>query len=517
MSRRKRKNAITLITLLLAMIALIVFYIWYSNQDKEPGKGGTDKQSTVEGTEGNANQGANVNLELAKLDTTLINSIRLINQATDMKLILKNSVWSFEAEPERPINQEKVIDLLNLAAVVKADQLIMEKPEDPAEYGLSEPAIYFEAVQSDGKSLRISIGDKAITGDGYYAQVNDSDTVYLLDSSYGTRMAYSDLDMTAIENAPVFDAKSIYHILVEKKEGNNFELRYDTANTVDQTGSGMFPWVVLQPYEEGYSADSTKVSDLLPNYASFKFLQNVNYSGSNPEQYGLEEPATAITVGYYEYYTETLDKPETDPNTGQEITEKTYYDLKSYKIYVGNRDDEENYYVRPEGSNSIYTMKAEAIDKMLQTNPFSILSSFIIIPNIETVDKIEIIIDGQPYTMEIKRETIKNDDGKEEKKAIYYYNGKEAEEDVFKDVYQVMIGAGYDQEIRETVDETKFKPTLSITYHLTNGNSMTSSYMPYNDSFYVVKTQDNPIRFFTDKREIEEIMDIIKEFKGNEE
>ncbi len=514
MSRRKRKNAITLITLLLAMIALIVFYIWYS---KEPGKGGSDKQDTVEGTEGSTNQSAADNLELAKMDTTLINSIRLINQAADLKLILKDSVWSSEAEPERPINQEKVVDLLSLAAVVKADKLIMTRPEDPAEYGLAEPAIYFEAVQSDGTSLRISIGDKAITGDGYYAQVNDSEAVYLLDSSYGTRMAYSTPDMTAIENAPVIEADSIYHIKLEKREGNNFELRYDTTNTVDKTGSGMFPWVVLQPYEEGYSAENSKVSDLLPNFASFKLLKNVDYTGKNLSQYGLEDPAAAITVGYYEYYTQTLDKPETDPNTGQEITEKTYYDEKSYKIYVGDRDDGENYYVRPEGSNSVYTMKAEVVEKMLQTDPFSILSSFVIIPNIDTVDKIEINIDGQPYTMEIKRETIKNDAGEEEKKATYYYNGKEASEDVFKDVYQIMIGAGYDKEILETVDEAKLRPTLSITYYLTNGNSLTSSYLPYNDSFYIVKTQDNPIRFFTDKREIEEIKHTIKEFKGTGE
>ncbi len=516
MSRRKRKNAITLISLLLATAALIVFYFWYSGREQESGKKDSDQQGSMQDNEGNATPDTAVNLELAKMDTALINTIHLVNQNTDLKLNLDGKLWKSEAETERPINQEKVVDMLNLAAVVKAKKLIMEKPADPAEYGLAEPAIYFEAIQSDGKALRLNIGDKAITGDGYYAQVNDSDTVYLLDTTYGTRMAYSDLDMTAIENVPVITADSIYHIVVEKKDGNNFELLYDTENKADKTGSGMFPWVVLQPYEEGYSADGTKVSDLLLNYASIKFVQNIDYTGKELGKYGLEEPAAAITIGYYETRTETLDKPETDPNTGQEITEKTYKDEKSYKIYVGNSDGGENYYVRPEGSSSVYTMKAETADKMLQTNPFGVLTSFITIPNIDTVNKIEISIDGQPYTMEIGRDTAKDETGKEITTATYYYNGKTVEEKVFKDVYQIIILAGYDKEIAEPVKEEDFTPTLSITYHLTNGNTLTSSYMPYNESFYIVRTQDNPIRFYSDKREIEEIITAIKDFKGTE-
>lgn len=515
MSRRKRKNAITLFSLLLATAALIVFYLWYSGRDQESGKKAQEQQDSAQEEE-NTNPDTATNLELAKMDTSLIDSLRLVNQNADLKLTLEEAVWKSEAEPDRPINQEKVVDLLSLAAVVNAKQLIMEKPADPAEYGLAEPAIYFEAVQSDGKALRLNIGDKAITGDGYYAQVNDSDTVYLLDTSYGTRMAYSDLDMTVIENTPVITAESIQHILVEKKDGNNFELLYDKDNTADKTGSGMFPWVVLQPYEEGYSADGTKVSELLTNYTSLEYVQNIDYAGKEPEKYGLEEPLAAITIGYYETRTEPLDKPETDPNTGEEITEKTYTEDKSYKLYVGNSDGGENYYVRPEDSSSVYTMKAEAVDKMLQTEPFSVLSSFIIIPNIETVNKATINIDGQPYTMEIKRETAKDETGQEITKATYYYNGKTVEEQVFKDVYQIMIGAGYDKEIGEPVKEEDFRPTLSITYHLTNGNTLTSSYMPYNENFYIVRTQDNPIRFYSDKREIEDIITTIKEFKGSE-
>ncbi len=514
MSKRKKKNAITLAALLLATIVLIIFYIWYSNHDKaSPEQGGRDtEQGTDQGLE---ELTPAVKLELAALDITLVNRLHIINKEADLKLFLEDTVWKYEADPERPMNQDMVKKILNLAASVKADRLIMEKPENPAEYGLSEPAIYFEAVQSDGKTLRLNIGDKAIGAEGYYAQVGDSETVYLLDTSYGTNLAYSDAEMTAVEAAPVITSENIYHILVEKNEGENFELLYDTENTIDDTGSGLFPWVILQPYEEGYAADSSKVSELLANYSKFKFLQCVDYAGQEPEKYGLEEPQASVYVGYYEYYTMTLDKPETNPNTGEEITEKTYYDDKSFKIYIGSSDGAGNYYARREGSSSVYTIKAEEIDKMLQTNPFSLLSSFITIPNIESVNIIDIMIDGKDYRMEIKRQTSKNEAGEDVKQATYYFNGNTVAESVFKDVYQVMIAAGYDAQVKETVTEADFTPYLTITYHLTGDITLTASYMPYNESFYIVKTQNNPIRFFTDKREIDEIITVIREFKGS--
>ena len=97
-------------------------------------------------------------------------------------------------------------------------------------------------------------------------------------------------------------------------------------------------------------------------------------------------------------------------------------------------------------------------------NAFSILSTFISIYNIETVDRIDIDISGKPYTMEIKREVTTDSEGNEETKASYYYNGKEVEEDTFKDVYQVMIGAKFDTQLKEEVSLKELDPFLP--YHI---------------------------------------------------
>ncbi|MHB8130737.1 MAG: hypothetical protein ACYDEX_17230, partial [Mobilitalea sp.] len=195
----------------------------------------------------------------------------------------------------------------------------------------------------------------------------------------------------------------------------------------------------------------------------------------------------------------------------------TYYDEKEYKVYIGNQDLSGNYYVMREGSNAVYTMAAETVDTMLQVDAFSVVNPYVSIPSIDTVDQIVIEIEDTNYTMEIKRKTVKNDAGEEEVQATYYYNGKEVEEEVFKDVYQIIITAKYDAEIKKDIVTDGVKPYMTISFHLIgdNGSVITSSYLPHDDSFYAIET-NNGARFFADRRKIEKIAAAVIDFKGAE-
>ncbi|MBH1940319.1 DUF4340 domain-containing protein [Mobilitalea sibirica] len=512
MSKRKRKNAITLISLLLTLVVLIGFYLWYVNKDKASDHTKNAKETEQEEKE----------LVLTTMDPDKLTSLHMVNAEADLQLVKDGDTWKSETDPNRPINQTYVNNMINLIDEIKAERIINESVENLEEYGLKDPDIYVSAEQADGKSLTLQFGIEAIGGKGYYALVNQDNKVYLLNTSYGVGFNYSDIEMTAVEPGPTINTEHIHHIVIENRDGNDFELLYDPENKLDYTPSDMFSWVILKPYEEGYLADGSKVSELLGNYGSFQYNTCVDYQSEELGKYGLEDPVASLYVGYYEYYTQTLDKPETDEKTGEEITEKTYYDTKEYKIYVGNSDGNGNYYVRKEGSNAVYTMKATEVDKMLHVDAFSIMSSFIILPNIETVNRIDIEIDGIPYTMEIERIKEKNEDGEEETKSIYYYNGREVEEDIFKDVYQVMIAAAYDAEMKEEINAEGIKPFLTISYHIVGNNGeakvLTASYLPYDDSFYLIRKgeEDSILHFFADKRKIDKIANAIKEFKAIE-
>jgi hypothetical protein len=320
--------------------------------------------------------------------------------------------------------------------------------------------------------------------------------------------------MTAVAEDLTIEAANIRHITVDNRDSEDFELLYEENNSLDNSGSAMSPWFIVKPYTQGYTADSSAVATLQEKYTTFDFIKCVEYNPTDLSQYSLDNPISTIKLRYLVTRKEKLDKPEKNPDTGEEITEKTYYDPKDFKLSVGNLDEDNNYYVMIDGDGAVYTIDKDAIDNMVEVDPFSILNKFVTIPNIEMVDKIDIDIDGTAYTMKLERTTGKNEKGEEEVKTTYFYNGKETKEEIFKDIYQELIAARYDAPIKEEINTAGILPHLTTTFHLNDEKNtvLTASYLPYDDSFYIINNGET--RFFADKRKIDDIIKAVKEFKA---
>lgn len=502
MAKRKKKNAITLISLLFALVVLIGIYVWYTNKDNSSSKG--DKKDAVKTT------------TIAKIDVKKLNSIHLTNKKSDMTFVLDNNNWVLKNDTSRPINQDNVKIMLNSLGAIKADSIVTNKPGDLSEYGLSEPSIKIVAAQTDGKTLTLHIGNELSTGGGYYATANGNSKVFIISSSYYTDLGYSEAEMTKAGAPPTITANNITHIAVDNPGRNkDFELLFQQGNKLDLSARNMFSWVILKPYPEGYTADSTNVTNLLPNYASLSFSSLAEYNCKDLAKYGLKKPESSVYVAYNNIYSKKLDKPEKDPATGKQVKEKTITESKDFKLFIGSKAESGGYYVRMDGSNSVYTMTAEQVNKMLKVDTFNLLNKFVFLPYIDSVDSMDITISGVPYTMKITRQTAKDAKGKPTTKSTYYYNGKKVTEKRFKDVYQVVIASEYDAQIKQKVKTKGVDPFMTINYHLTDGRSVKTSYLPYDDSFYIVKYNDN-VHFFADKRRIDTIADIVKKFKAPE-
>ncbi|NLZ82892.1 MAG: hypothetical protein GX915_04420, partial [Clostridiales bacterium] len=133
------------------------------------------------------------------------------------------------------------------------------------------------------------------------------------------------------------------------------------------------------------------------------------------------------------------------------------------------------------------------------------------IPNIDKVNSVDIEIDGRAYRMEIKRANNTNND--EEVIGTYYMNGKEVQEEDFKKVYQNMISAKYDAELKEDIKtDDNTKSHLTIKYNISGDvtSSYQVSFLSYKDSFYLVDT-GKKIEFLADKRQIDNIAQSIKD------
>lgn len=498
MARRKKKNAITLIILLLALAALVGAYVWYGNNK-------TKKESTsASDTE---------KISLATVDTKSVTGIHYKNKDTEVNFILDNGVWKSKDEPDRPINQENVNGLLSTISTINAYKE-MTKATDLSEYGLENPETYVQATLKDGSTVTLKLGNEVVGQKGYYALVNDKKTVYLVDISYGSGLSFTDLDFTAVEKAPEITAENINYISIDSRDGADVELKQNDSGRLDNSGSNMFNWDILKPYGNGYSADKELISSMEANYTSFDYGDCVDYKGNDLGKYGLDNPAYTIDIGYYE--TQPSATPAPTPAAGSPTADKI---SKEYKIYIGNKDDSNNYYVKVDGTNAVYTLSADTVDKMLQVNAFSLINPYPDFPNIDTVDKIGADISGSQYTMEIKHTASASKDNKKDgssdkASATYYYNGKEAEEHLFKKVYQVIISAKYDGELKDKVDTASLKPVMTLSFNLNNTDKtvIKTSFLPYNDSFYIAD-KGNGVYFLVDKRTIDDMAKEIQTFK----
>lgn len=498
MGKRKRRNTVTLVLLLLALLALILIYIWYNNRET--------REETKKLPE---------TIELATFNKEELRSLHYISGDADLTLVLQDGIWVSESEAGRPINQDNVDRILTTFDEVKADRLINEAPDKLSDYGLDPYEAYLQVVGDDGSTLTVKIGSAAGTGVGYYGLVNEDNKVYLLPVEYGSSLQYSNAQMTVVAEGPEITAESIQHIEVIHRDGEDFEIKYIEDDVLDNSGSSLNSWRIRKPYGEGYSADESKLAEVLKNYTTFDFVECVDYLGNDLSRYGLEDPAASVYIGYYESRTVTLEKPETDPDTGEEITEKTYYDPKEYQLYVGDKNEEGQYYVRAEGSNAVYTMGAATVDKMLTMDTFSLLNRFVLIPNIDIVDRITFDIDGSTYNMELKRTNVKKETGEDEIQTTYYYNGSEVERQPFVDLYKNMVSPLYDAQIKGEAPLEEVNPYMTITYELNDEEhtKLWASFLPYNDSFYIVKTEAGT-HFFADKRKIDDIAGKVASFQA---
>ncbi len=499
MAKRKKRNSVTLISLLLVLVALIGVYVWYSNREAKPEDDSETKTDSI---------------ELAKIeDTSKLTSLHYRTKDTEMTLIKEGEVWKLETEPERPINQDKVSGLIGLISDITAKRLVTEKPDNLAEYGLAEPTGYLQGTLSDGTTVTLEIGTMVPSKDGYYANVNEDDKVYLLATNYGSGFKYTITGITAVAEAPSITADTIYHIAIDNREGDDFEIIKDNDLGLGNIGSDVYPWHILKPYKEGYSAESSKVATVQENYTSISYESCVEYNAADLSPYGLDNPFATLELGYTEERTEKLSKPEKNPETGEEITEKTYQDPKVYKLLIGNQDETGNYYyVMEAGTKVVYTMEEDTVNKMLTVEPFSVLNSFINIPNVNTVDRIDITVDGKAYQFKIDHQTSQDENGKETVQNTIFFNGKQANEAGFTDLYQVLVGTKYDAEIKEEVN-TAVAPHLTIKYQLNDPAKTVigASFLPYNQSFYLIDT-NGEIKFFADKRRIDDIVKKIVEY-----
>ena len=312
--------------------------------------------------------------------------------------------WSWEDDSAFPLDQSIPENMTAALSSVVASRQI-DQPESLEDYGLDAPALTITALDEDGTEYTYSFGDiNDMTGDYYLLCGGDEDTVYLVGSDLHDAFNYNLYDMVEMESLPEFG--SVTALSVEQPDGS-LSLRYE------EDSSGLYydadkHWF-LEQGDSLLALDSSKVSSLTSAVTGLYWKSCVTYDVDDQElaAWGLNDSATLVTATY----TAAIDE-------GEEAAGEETFTLRM----GGSCDD--GTYAMLEGSSMVYLIDTETADSLRYASYSSLRSDNLCSMDWDTVDRLDITLDGTTYTISFDV-TETEEDGEAVTDTLYTWDGQE--------------------------------------------------------------------------------------------
>lgn len=415
-----------------------------------------------------------------------IEKISFVLEDGEVTFKKSESEWKNEADENFPVDQEKVQSILDGLESVTSSRSITDVGSLD-EYGLEEPAQTIE-IEEENSTRTIQLGDYNETADAYYAIIDDSETVYLVEASFETLFEGKLYDFADGESFPVISASDIDKIQVQKDE-NPYSL---IASSDVSSG-----WII-ESGDISEEADSTAVSTTTSSVNSLTYSSFVNYNCENYSEYGLDQPQATIVIDYHQTVEDDDDSEE-----NEESEEQLQVTLK-----IGS-ETEDGYYVCEEGSNEVYTMSTGSLDSLLNTSVSDYWNLKVNYYAITDFDSITVNHGGQEDVLSV--ESTENDE--EETEYTYYFNDVNADENDFKNFFNSLVNISAEERLEENYQPSE-DPEWTFTF-VKDGKQETVAYYTYNENFNVA-IKDNGASYLVNKMDVKNLESLLETLKNEE-
>ncbi len=358
----------------------------------------------------------------------------------------------------------RVNRIVSGASSLSARRTIAEEAEDLAQYGLDQPQATVTVRQTEEGETKLLIGDSTPARDSYYVKTADSESVYLVYNTWITPFFYT-MDDLRDKSIPQVDPQQITRVEIDNLNGRRIVVRRTEEAEFDEDPelkNNMY--VVEQPYRRVHAFNTQFMETLGTALSSLRIIRFVDDNPQDLRRYGLNPPRARLRI----------DDPE-----------------NRLQVLFGEQTDGGRYATFAFGE-SVFVMSGA--EDLIATTPYSLISSFSLILNIDLVDNFVVQYRDARYVGSIEREWpggeppeegATNEDGEPiEPIETFYLNGEEIDEELFRDLYQWAIGLLFDAEAPET--PTYREPAVTVAYNLTDGSSRSVEFVPYDSNFYAV-------------------------------
>jgi hypothetical protein len=481
----KRKRSLIVLAVVLVLLAGV--YVYLSNRPQDEGEI-VQKEPDIEISRFDRNKIEKVILSNSKEKELVFEKETIVveddkKDGDDKKEPKTETIWKNTSYIPVKLVKSKVDDLTRSFSSLTAEVLVEEDAKDLSIYGLDKPAATGTAVLDDGTKVTLYLGNKTAQGSTYYLMKEGDTNVYTVYSHHADRLNSSLSDFRD-KSLPAINTAELTYLNISGDGREEMEVILNDSQSSTEAEYGIGLYQLVKPYKRPRGVDTSKLDPKLEGISGLSIKEFVDDQPTDLAKYGLDNPSLRFII---------KDKENTlDLSFGDTLEDGT--------IYFKTAD-----------SDAVYTIDKSKIEFM-DIKPMDISDKFALIVNIENVDKVVVEGRGESHTLSMTRKTEKaEEEGKDDKViTTYFFDGKEIEEDDFKDFYQSLIGIVVDTQKYHTAQG---KADLKITYHLNKGSKreLSIEFIPYDRDFYsVVRDGDMESEFLTYRNRLDWVFNDLK-------
>lgn len=454
-----------------------------------------------------------------------IETVKFLIDKKEVTFQRKEEEWVKGNDEAFPVSQDTLNNAVGMLGDLKAER-VLDDVSDLSEYGLDSPVntIVFKTKVGEETSIKIGVKNESVSQ--YYVKKNEDDKkVYLVASASIEPFMNSLYDYAESGTFPEISSENIKAIQVEGETSYNL--------SVDENGF----WYVSDGGNQE-KADSAKAASMASSFSTLEYASFVNYDASEEEMesYGLNKPYANVILNYEEEVskkeTDNLKSEETEleeaenteekqgekkgEETGEKKEEEAEMEDKSLVIHVGSEAEEGDRYVSVDDSKEVYTMSEETLSTFLDKDDSDFWDMNVCYTSINDIESVEITYKGERKTINVSRETSKDEDGNETETLSYEMDGKELDSIKMNTFYNKVSNMTAQKRVSDDTTLNS-EPEMKIVLRKTDGTEEEVSYHSYDSNFYGVKAE-NKI-YMVNKMNIKEMFEAYEQVEGenNEE
>ena len=412
--------------------------------------------------------------QLSDVDEDLIVAMELAPRGGETVLLEREgAVWLVREPYPFRWDWPRLQELRASFASLFAQRLVVEDPEDRAQYGLDPPAVVASARLESGETFEFHLGNPTSSGEAYFLSSRDDRAVFTVHAVHGKRFSWTVADLRD-QTVPALTADRVNRIWFRDGDHEVELVAVGGQARYAHMGSAQ---VLRIPYLA--PADAERFASIARRVAEMPISDAVADNPSGYAEFGLDPPRGELRVRDFE---------------------------DELHLLLGATADGQ-VYVKMPAARGVHTVPAAALD-FLSLTPFELSEPRVLNVPVERVNSIQFRIGGErEHRIDLRRTT--DDLGAEQ--VTLAVDGRPLDQDAFALLTGEIANLAVDAPAPAGRDAPGGDPVLTIAYHLRGGGRYTleARFLPYDQDFNLLVLDDS-IDLLVDSRAVAELLERIE-------